>query len=564
MVRAISNASDEPITETPDRYGAYPRLSEQQIELLAQHGERRSLEPGNVLFREGDLNCDFFVVLDGYVANVERYGTEQERLISVHGPGRFLGELSVLTGQPSFFTAVARTPGEVLAVTPDRLRQVVAGDPALGDLIVRAFLLRRSILIELGVGVKIIGSRYSADARRLRDFVARNRIPHTWIDLEEDTDAEQLLTALHVAPEETPIVICHGTQVLRNPTNAELAAALGLRKGVTTREGVIDLVVVGGGPAGLAASVYGASEGLSTVLLEAVATGGQAGTSPRIENYLGFPSGLSGSDLAERAVIQAEKFGVRIVVPADARSLGHEQDYHVIGCADGEEIATRVVVVATGARYRKLDVPRLEEFEGVSVHYAATQTEVILCRNRNVVVVGGGNSAGQASITLSELADKVWLVVRGEDLGESMSRYLVDRIERNEGIEVLLHTEVKELVGEAVLAAVVVEDNHTGDRRTLPAGLLFVFIGAVPCTPWLAASITLDRHGFVLTGRDLEQADSSAWPVAARPPLFLETSRPGVFAAGDVRSGSIKRVAAGAGEGAMSVALVHRYLAGLV
>jgi thioredoxin reductase (NADPH) len=538
------------LVETPDRTGAFPRLSDAQVDALAAQGERRPTRAGDVLFREGDPSYDFVVVLAGLVETLEHVDGE-ERRIAVHGRHRFLGDLNLLAGGRPFFSAVVREPGEVLVVAADNLRSVVADDPALGDLILRGYLLRRSFLIEQGVGHRIVGSRYSADTRRLRDFLARNRIPHSWVDLEEDVHAEQLLAALHVAAAETPIVIC-GELVLRNPTNAELAAALGLRADTRARP-VADLLVIGGGPAGLAAAVYGASEGLDTTMLEAVATGGQAGTSSRIENYLGFPTGISGGDLAERAALQASKFGARIVVPADARSLAFDDDGGaVVGLDDGERITARAVVLATGARYRKLPVPRLEELEGIGVYYAATLMEAPLCFGESVVIVGGGNSAGQATIFLARHAAGVRILIRGDDLGASMSRYLVDRIRRTERVEVLLHTEVRELVGEGGLEAVVVEDNRSGERRTLAAVALFVFIGAEPCTAWLGDALKLDRHGFVLTGSDAGAEGSARF--------VLETSRPGIFAAGDVRSGSVKRVASAVGEGSMAVQLVHRHL----
>lgn len=552
----MASENDEHIdagVETPDRVGAFPRLSEAQLEILAAQGERRPTRRDEVLFRAGDERYDFFAVLEGLVAVVDGDG-DGERMIGVHGPGRFLGELSLLTGQPSFFTAIVREPGEVLAVPAERLRELVTHDIAFGDLLLRVFLLRRALLIELGAGLRIVGSRYSSDARRIRDFLARNRIPHAWIDLEDDPDAERLLRAFGVEPAETPIVV-RGHAVLRNPTNAELAAILGLRP--VRRDAVADLVVVGAGPAGLAASVYGSSEGLATVLLEAVATGGQASSSPRIENYLGFPAGVSGGELAERAALQAAKFGARIVVPADAISLADEDGYAVVTFGD-ERVAAQSVVLATGARYRKLRVPRLEEFEGVGVYYAATPMEARQCRAQPVVVVGGGNSAGQASLFLAAQSGRVTLLIRGGDLGKDMSRYLVDRIERDDRIEVLLHTEVRELLGEGRLERVVVESNESGERRTLPTGALFVFIGADPCTPWLAAAVALDDDGFVLTGADL----GGAWAETRREPFLLETSRPGVFAAGDVRSGSIKRVASSVGEGSMAIQFVHRHLAG--
>jgi thioredoxin reductase (NADPH) len=539
------------LPETPDLDGAFPRLSEQQLLALEAHGERRRVRQGEVIYREGDERCDFYVVLEGQVAILEGYGGAV-RVVAVHGPRRFLGELGLLTGQAAFLTAVALEPGEVLVVPVERLRELVSQDAAFGDLVLRAYLIRRSMLIELGAGFRIVGSRYSPDTRRLREFAARNRLPHRWIDLEKDKEAERLLRQLGVAPEETPVVIWRGEQVLRNPTNAELARAIGLP---APKPGgpVCDLVIVGAGPAGLAAAVYAASEGLATVTFDAIATGGQAGTSPRIENYPGFPSGISGSELTERTVIQAEKFGADINVPAEATALEQRDGHHLVRLDDGQAVEGRTVVVATGARYRKLPVPRLEEFEGTSVHYAATHVEAQLCHGDPVAVVGGGNSAGQAAVFLMKHAARVSLLIRGGDLGRSMSRYLADRIERTPGIEVLRHTEVRELVGEGALEAVVVEDNRTGSRRRLEARALFVFIGAEPHTGWLGDRLALDDRGFILTGAD-------AVPDDGRQPFLLETSLPGVFAAGDVRSGSIKRVTSAVGEGAMAIRLAHEYL----
>jgi thioredoxin reductase (NADPH) len=539
------------LPETPDLDGAFPRLSEQQLLALEAHGERRRVRQGEVLYREGDERCDFYVVLEGQVAILEGYGGAV-RVVAVHGPRRFLGELGLLTGQAAFLTAVALEPGEVLVVPVERLRELVSQDAAFGDLVLRAYLIRRSMLIELGAGFRIVGSRYSPDTRRLREFAARNRLPHRRIDLEKDKEAERLLRQLGVAPEETPVVIWRGEQVLRNPTNAELARAIGLpapKPGGT----VCDLVIVGAGPAGLAAAVYAASEGLATVTFDAIATGGQAGTSPRIENYPGFPSGISGSELTERTVIQAEKFGADINVPAEATALEQRDGHHLVRLDDGQAVEGRTVVVATGARYRKLPVPRLEEFEGTSVHYAATHVEAQLCHGDPVAVVGGGNSAGQAAVFLMKHAARVSLLIRGGDLGRSMSRYLADRIERTSGIEVLRHTEVRELVGEGALEAVGVEDSRTGSRRRLEARALFVFIGAEPHTGWLGDRLALDDRGFILTGADAVRDDG-------RQPFLLETSLPGVFAAGDVRSGSIKRVTSAVGEGAMAIRLAHEYL----
>jgi len=557
------------LEETPDFTGAYPRLSEGQIEALEPWGQRRPTAVGEVLYHEGDPTCDFFVILEGKVKMVECFGAgNEERLISVHGPGRFLGELNLLTGEPVFVTAAVGEPGEVLVVPVDRLREIVARDAALGDLILRAYLLRRSLLIGLGTGFKIIGSRFSPDTRRIREFAVRNRLPHRWIDLERDSAAEALLQALGVGPEETPVVIWGKTRLLHNPSNAELARVIGLRSPIPPQS-VSDLLVVGAGPAGLAAAVYGASEGLSTVVLDAVATGGQAGTSPRIENYLGFPSGISGSELAEQAVIQAGKFGARLNVPAQAAALDEDDGHHVLWLDDGTRLASRAVLIATGARYRKLDVPNREKFEGISVHYAATEAERQLCRGDPIAVLGGGNSAGQAAVSLAETTVRVHLLIRHDELGRDMSRYLVEQIERNPKIVVHPNTAVRELIGDDVLEELVVENLRTGERSRLRARALFVFIGVEPQTAWLDDQLAIDEHGFVLTGARAAEArrDGStdgkvdgSWPFAGREPWLLETSRPGVFAAGDVRSGSIKRLAAAAGEGAMAVRLVHEHL----
>jgi thioredoxin reductase (NADPH) len=539
------------LRETPDLHGAYPRLDEAQIAALEAGGERRATEREEVLFHEGDRqDYDFYIVLGGRVAVLDGYGAPDERWIAIHGPGRFLGELSLLVGQPPFLSTVVQEPGEVVRVPVEHVREVVAGDPALGDMILRAYLIRRSLLIDLGVGLRIVGSRYSPDTRRLRDFAARNRLPHRWINLEDDPEAEALLQALGVAPEETPVVIWHGREVLRNPTNAELATAMGLRAHAGP-DRILDLLVVGAGPAGLAASVYGASEGLTTMTIDGVATGGQAGTSSRIENYLGFPAGISGGELAERAEIQAGKFGANINVPAEALGLEVEDGHYVARLDGHDEVAARTLVIATGARYRKLAVPGFEKFEPVSIYYAATQVEAQMCRGDPVAVVGGGNSAGQGALFLARTA-RVRLIVREPELTQNMSRYLVDRIERESRIEVMLHSELRELQGDDVLEALVVEDTRSGRRQAVDARSLFVFIGAEPHTEWLAGLVALDDRGYVVTGR---QAGGTA--------LALESSRPGIFAAGDVRCRSIKRVASAVGEGAMAVRLVHEHLADL-
>ncbi|HEV7975375.1 FAD-dependent oxidoreductase [Amycolatopsis sp.] len=547
------------MTETPDPDGAFPKLTDEQIRTLAEGAERRPTQRGEVLYAQGERTSEFFVVLSGMVAVVEGTGDE-EKVVRVHGPRRFLGELGLLEDQPAFVGVVVAEPGEVLAVPVDALRRLVLGDPVLGDLILRAYLVRRSLLIGLGNGFRIIGSCYSPDTKRLLEFAARNRLPHRLVDLEKDRQAETLLRRFGVTTEDTPVVVLRGTEVLRNPGNAELARRMGLRQPEAEHR-LRDLIVVGAGPAGLAAVVYGASEGLTVSALDAMAPGGQAGTTSRIENYLGFPSGVSGAELAERSVIQADKFGVRVAVPAEALSLKSRGGYYVVGFDDGIEIVSRTVMIATGARYRRLAVPGIKKFEATNVYYAATVHEARGCRAAPVAVVGGGNSAGQAAVFLAEGSPKVYLLMRGGDLAENMSRYLVDQVERHPRIEVLLHSEVRELAGDDVLESLVVEDNRTRERRFVEARALFVFIGASPHTDWLSGVVALDEDGFVLTGAEADPfRTDDAWRSVARPPLALETNRPGVFAIGDVRHGSVKRVASAVGEGAMAIRLVHEHL----
>ncbi|MFD6289665.1 FAD-dependent oxidoreductase [Streptomyces sp. NPDC060205] len=545
--------------ETADSYGAYPRLRDDQIARLAQRGRSCAVAAGDVLIREGERCETFYVILKGSVAVVENYGAPDEHLLRVHGPGRFFGELGLLTGQVAFYTAVVRDPGEILTLSMEQLRDLVTRDAALGDVVLRACLGRRAQLVGQGAGFRIIGSRYSPDTRRLREFAARNRLPHRWVDLETDQEAEALLRRFGVGPEQTPLVIWRDTTLLRNPSNAELARFIGL-PALEPGNGRGDLLVVGSGPAGLAAAVNAASEGLDTTVVEALATGGQAGTSSRIENLLGFPSGVSGAELTERAVLQAEKFGARISVSAEAARLERRDDHYALGFADGSEVTARSLVLATGARYRRLRVPGIEPLEGTSVHYSATVYEAQQCRTDPVAVVGGGNSAGQAVLFLAGYAPRVYLLIRGPSIEAHMSRYLIDQIERQPKVRVLLRTEMSEVLGDKVLRAVGVVDHRTGEHRRLAVRALFVFTGADPRTEWLSGALALDARGYVLTGADAQARTGELWQSQGRDCLALETSLPGVFAAGDVRSGSVKRVASAVGEGAMSIHFVHRYL----
>jgi thioredoxin reductase (NADPH) len=554
----VTTTQPQRLRETPDLLGAFPRLTDEQIETLGEHGRRRLVETDEVLIQEGEPCDDFFVILRGKVAVIDDFGGEQ-RIVRVHGRRRFLGEIGLLKGERSFVTTVACEPGEVLAIPVENLPAAIKHDPVLGDLILRAYLIRRSLLIGAGAGFRIIGSCYSPDTRRLREFAARNRLPYRWIDLETDKQAETLLDRFGITPADTPVVIWRGEQVLRNPSNAELAKLVGLRTADPPRM-TCDLVVVGAGPAGHAAAVYAASDGLHTVVVDAIATGGQAETSPCIENYLGFPSGVSGSDLADRAVVQARKFGAQLHVPAEATSLASVDGQCVIRLDDGSTLTSRAVIIATGVRYRRLDVAGVDRLEGTCVHYAATQHEADACRLEPVAIVGGGNSAGQAALFLADKVPRVYLIVRDE-LTQDMSRYLITQLEANPRIQVLPHCAVREVIGESTLRSVVVKDRDAEQPVRLDVGNLFVFIGAEPYTSWLADTLALDDHGYVITGDDLPSTLTSR-AAGSRRSLNLETSSPGVFAAGDVRAGSVKRVASAVGEGAMAVRLVFEHLDG--
>jgi thioredoxin reductase (NADPH) len=541
------DVSDLP--ETPDTAGAYPRLTDEQILLLSRYGEMRQLAEGAMLFCEGDRDCGLFVVRRGRVVVVQEDSPEStSRVIAVHGPGRFVGDLSMLTGQAVYVTAIAQADVEGIEIPFDRLKGAVTQDQTLGDLILRALILRRNIHANLGAGLRIIGSRYSADTRRLRDFASRNRVPYRWEDLEDDPGADVTLRAFGIPTDQAPVVLWKGQTVLRNPSNAELADVIGLREEAPSRE-AHDLVVVGAGPAGLAAAVTAASEGLSTVVLDAIATGGQAGTSSQIENYLGFPAGVSGAELADRAVVQARKFGAIFTIPGEAQSLDRVDGHFVVGLTDGAHVEAHAVVLATGVRYRRLEVPGIDRLEGASVYYAATEFEARLCHGDPVAVVGGGNSAGQASLFLARHAAHVNLVIRHDDLHRDMSRYLADRVEEQPKITIWRASEVAELIGEATLESVLLRDLNTDDRSRVPTIALFVLIGAEPHTSWLQGQIPLDEKGYILTG--------SAEGGSA---MSFEAAEPGILAVGDVRSGSTKRVASAVGEGAIAVRQVYDHL----
>jgi thioredoxin reductase (NADPH) len=537
---------------------AFPTLDDAELAVLESLGTRRSVTVGEYLYREGDTTYDFYVIRSGAAEIVLRSDGE-ERIVTHHGPGRFLGELNLLTGQRVYLSARVAHPGEVLVVPRAVLQQVIATNPGLGDTILAAFLARRSrLLSSASVAIRVVGTRFSPESMRVREFLARNRIPHEWLDPDRDAAVERLLREFAVTPGDLPVVIASGS-VLRRPTPGGLAEYLGLTIG-SLPERCFDLVVVGGGPAGLAAAVYGASEGLRTLVVEMAAVGGQAGASSRIENYLGFPTGISGGDLTQRAVVQAEKFGAHFTSPCAASSLREEAGHLVIRLSDGTDVAGRAVIVASGARYRRLDAAGLADFDGNGVYYAATEMEARLCAGSPVVVAGGGNSAGQAALFLAASGSPVTVVIRGHDLGADMSRYLVDRIEAEARIDVRTNSKITGLDGDRTLTSVRVT---TGDcDAVLPCVALFSFIGTDPAAEWLSGCAALDERGFVLTDRSLSEAHlAERWEALGRRPLPFETSYPGLFAVGDVRAGSIKRVAAAVGEGSAAVRSVHEYLA---
>jgi len=542
----------------------FPTLTETQIARIRPLGKVRKVELGDILFEPDDTNIPFFVVLSGNLEIVQSDINGAERPIVKHGPGEFTGEMAMMSGSRSLVRGRITESEEVLEVSPEGLRSLVAKDAELSEIFMRAFILRRIALVNRGWGnVILLGSRHSADTLRLREFLGRNAHPYTNIDLDTDKTSQTLLDRFEVKLSEIPVVICNGRTILRNPSNHELADCLGFN---TTVDGsqVRDVIIVGAGPSGLAAAVYAASEGLDALVVETESPGGQAGSSSKIENYLGFPTGVSGLELASRALAQAMKFGAKMMVGHGVVQLDCSKRPYELVLDNDTRLASRAVIISTGAQYNKPQISNLQQFEGRGIYYGATFIESQLCENEDVVVVGGANSAGQAAVYLSQTARKVHMLIRRNGLAETMSRYLIQRIAENPAIELHCNTEITGLEGDAQLERVTWLDKSTGETSTHDIGHVFIMTGASPRTNWLQGCVALDEKGFIITGRDLDPPHDSSpakpWPLK-RAPQMLETSLPSVFAVGDVRSGNVKRVASAVGEGAIAVHLVHRALA---
>jgi thioredoxin reductase (NADPH) len=537
----------------------FPTLTAAQIARIASHGTRRSVRAGEVLVEQGDAAVPFFVITKGHV-EIVRPSAGSETPITVHGAGAFTGETNMLSGRRSLVRARALEAGEVIELDRERLLALLQTDAEIGDIVMRAFILRRVTLIAQGIGdVVLVGSAHSAGTLRVKEFLTRNGHPYAYIDLDRDSGVQELLDRFEVAVSDVPVLICRGDVALRNPTNQRIAECLGFNDAID-RTHVRDLVIVGTGPSGLAAAVYGASEGLDALVVEASAPGGQAASSSKIENYLGFPTGVSGQDLAGRAYAQAQKFGAQILIAKAATRLTCDRQPYTLQIDEETRVPARTIIIATGAEYRRPSFADQSGFDGAGVYYGATFIEAQLCGDDEVVVVGGGNSAGQAAVFLAQTARKVHMLVRSDGLAASMSRYLIRRIEDNPVIELLTGTEIVALEGDGALERVRWK-GRSGEIETHDIRHLFVMTGAAPNTSWLRGCLAVDAKGFIKTGPDLTPEDLHAaqWPAGRRPHL-LETSLPGIFAVGDVRSGNVKRVASAVGEGSIAVAFVHQVL----
>ena len=550
----------EPLKQTPE---TFPTLTASQLERVRPYGKVRHVKAGEILFEPGDTKVSVFILLSGSL-DIVLPCTSEERKLVTHHAGGFSGEFSMITGQHAMVRGQVAESGEFLEVPVDDFRTMIGKDAELGELFMRVFILRRVGLIQHGAGnALVLGSRHSAGTLRLREFLGRNGHPYSYIDLDTDDRSQAMLDHFHVKLEDIPVVICNGRHVLRNPTPATVADCLGLNASIDESQ-VRDLIVVGAGPSGLAAAVYAASEGLNVLVVETAAPGGQAGSSSRIENYLGFPMGISGNDLASRALAQAQKFGANMMIARSAVRLHCDRRPYQVELDQGHPLSARAIVLAAGAQYNRPPIENLSTFDGVGVYYGATFMESQLCDGEEVIVIGGGNSAGQAAVFMSQTASRVYMLVRSNELSDTMSRYLIRRIEENPKIELHYHTEILRVDGEDHLERVIWQDKKTGEISEHNVRHLFIMTGASPRTDWLRGCLALDSKGFVLTGHDLNRLtlQEMQWPLS-RPPQILETSLPGVFAVGDIRSGNVKRVASAVGEGSIAIHLVHRALAEL-
>lgn len=534
---------------------ASPKLAHPQMKLVAGVARCITYPDGTLLLKAGDPHFKFHVIKKGIIEVIDRSGDAPHVLLQ-HEASEFTGDLANLSGRGSNVDAVAKGSVEVYEIKAAELKQLISKQSGLGDTILEAFIARSAALSESAfTGFRIIGIKNDPDDFRIRNFLTKNDVLYTWIDGRESAGMEEFLSRFNITPEDLPVVIGRHKWILRNPSNVELAHKMGIRRKI--KKTTFDVAIIGAGPAGLAAAVYGASEGLKTIALERFAPGGQAGSSSKIENYLGFPTGISGVDLASRSILQAEKFGAHMSIPSAITGLSFEKDDPVLHLENEEKVRARSLIIATGADYNRLDLPGIKKFEKRGVYYTASQIEATLCNGQPVAMIGGGNSAGQAAIFLSATVPRLYLIIRSGGLEHSMSSYLIQRIRESKNIELIPHTEITEIIGEDSINAIEITNNKTGKTQKLEVTTIFSFIGANPCSDWLPDEIERDDKGFIKTGQDLKEA--GLWK-ENRPPFPLETSRPGVFAVGDVRSGSSKRVAAAVGEGSMAVQFIHRYL----
>lgn len=558
MVANSATSGDlSPLVKSPQ---VFPILTSDEIHRVAAHGKRRAVKAGEVLVEQGERDMPFFVVVSGHLEITQVSGLHRENIV-VHDPGEFFGDIHTLSGRRSVVRAQMLDAGEVIELDREQLQKLVETDSRLSEILVRAFILRRLELISHGFGdVVLVGSAYSSGTLRIKEFLSRNGYPYAYVDLDHDTGVQELLDHFAFQVEEVPVLICGESHALRNPSNQSIAECLGLNPDIDETQ-VRDVIIVGAGPAGLAAAVYAASEGLSALLLETSAPGGQAGSSSRIENYLGFPTGISGQELSARAYSQAQKFGAEMIIAHSAIRLNCERKPYSIEVDSGRKLYARAIVIATGAQYRKLPIENLSRYEGTGVYYGATFIEAQLCGGEEVAIVGGGNSAGQAAVFLSQTASHVHVLVRASRLADTMSRYLIQRIEETPNITLRTNTEIMALEGNDRLQSIRWRNNRTGQEDTRNVCHVFLMTGAAPNTEWLRNCLSLDEKGFIRTGPDLRDEDlsKSRWPLARRPYL-LETSLPGIFAVGDVRANNVKRVASAVGEGSISISLVHKAL----